>query len=170
MKKHLFTLVVIAGVLLFAFSCRQNSTKSNPSLSSANTVDSTGLFLLGKDIVTEVILRPDTTGDPWEVEKVKNYNGTSMYKDLLNKIYSKELTAYDIISGKPLSAEYVKNLTNEFEGDMSKIGKLQFLEDWYYDPASNRIIKKLKSTSFAYEYKRQANLPVVYKALFKIKM
>jgi hypothetical protein len=170
MKQSAFTLIIITGILFSNYSCKHNSVKVEPVSSKTETIDTTGLFLIGSNIITEVIVKPDSLGDPWEIEKVKNFNGTLMFKDLFENIYNKKITVCDIITGKPLDISEVKKIAKEFGNDNSKIGKLQFLEDWYYSPSTNRIIKKLKSTSFAYEFRREQNLPVVYKALFKLNM
>jgi hypothetical protein len=170
MKSSAFTLIIITGILIFNYSCKQNTAKVEPVQPKTESADTAGLYLIAKDIITEVIVKPDTLGDPWEVEKVKNFNGTLMYKDLFENIYSKKIIVCDILTGKPLDISEVKKIAREFGNDNSKIGKLQFLEDWYFNPSTNKLIKKLKSTSFAYEFQREQNLPVVYKALFKLNM
>ncbi len=170
MKKNVLSVVLLSLIMIFSYSCRQNAVKENKLIAEPVSGDTTGFLLLGRDIVTEVVLKPDTTGDPWEVEKVRNYNGSAMYKDLFNKIYKNEITVYDILTGKPLTAVQVKDIAKEFDNDLSKIGKLQFLEDWYFDPSSDKIIKKLKSTTFAYEFVREKGFPPAFKPLFRMKM
>ena len=148
-------------MLILIVSCKhankKDDTKAIPGTSEAKVSNETGsdLIVVAKDIITEVIVKPDTLGDPWEVEKVKNYNGKQMLSHLIENIYSKKLTVYDIQTGKPLNPEDVKKTAKEFGSDISKIGKLQFLEDWYFNPYTDKIIKKIKSVSFAYEFKRE---------------
>jgi hypothetical protein len=170
MKASAFTLIIITCILSLTYSCKQNTAKVEQVTPKTESTDTAGLYLIGKDIITEVVVKPDTLGDPWEIEKVKNFNGTLMYKDLFENIYNKKIIVCDILTGKPLDVSEVKKIAMEFGNDYSKIGKLQFLEDWYFNPSTNKIVKKLKSTSFAYEFKREPNLPVVYKALFKLNM
>jgi hypothetical protein len=176
MKKLVITLIAITGMLVLVSSCKNmNKKESTKSASTGSekitsTEVSSDLIVIGKDIVTEVIVKPDTLGDPWEVEKVKNYTGTRMLTNLFENIYSKKLTVYDIMTGKPLDPEAVRKIEKEFGSDLSRIGKLQFLEDWYFNPSTNKIIKKIKSVSFAYELKRGSGLPVGYKALFSLNM
>ena len=174
MKKSVFNLIIISGMLIFIVSCnsttRKEPVKSVTSTSEIKTSDGIGadLIVIAKDIITEVIVKPDSLGDPWEVEKVKNYDGKQMLTYLFENIYNKKLSVYDIFTGKPLDPSAVKKIENEFGSDLSKVGKLQFLEDWYFNPATDKIIKKIKSVSFAYEFKREKGLPVGYKALFKL--
>lgn len=174
MKKLPIGLIIISGILTFVISCKSTPTKETvrpvAGISEARTTTevSNDLIVVAKDIITEVIVKPDTLGDPWEVEKVKNYDGKQMLANLFENINNKKLIVYDIFTGKPLDPAAVKKIEKEFGSDLSKVGKLQFLEDWYFNPATNKIIKKIKSVSFAYEFKREKGLPPGYKALFKL--
>jgi len=174
MKNLICTLIIALGMLILIVSCKhankRDDTKAIAGTSEvmASKEASSDLIVVAKDIITEVIVKPDTLGDPWEVEKVKNYNGKQMLSQLFDNIYSKKLTVYDIQTGKPLDPAVVRKTEKEFGSDISKIGKIQFLEDWYFNPSTNKIIKKIKSVSFAYEYIRSDGLPVGYKALFRL--
>ncbi len=167
MKKNVLSLILISGILLVGFSCKNRTVKEGQKSSESNEISSS-LLLIGKDIITEVILYPDSLGDPWELEKVKNFNGKLLYSRLFDDIYSKKVTVYDVFTDKPLTPEDVKKSVNEINGDISKIGKLQFQEDWYFDPSTGSIVKKIKSVTFACTIIRDPGLPRGYKGLFKI--
>lgn len=172
MKTQVIILAMASA--LFLVGCRHADKKENKKevTVTANEVKASesdsNLIVIAKDIISEVVVRPDTLGDPWEVEKVKNYSGKRMFDDLFDNIYRKKLIVYDITTGKPLDPETVRNTAKEFGNDYSKIGKIQFTEDWYYNTSTNKINKKIKSVLFAYEVKRQKGLPAGYKALFKL--
>jgi hypothetical protein len=167
MKKNILSLIMISGMLFLGFSCRSKTGKEGQQPSGSNEI-SANLLLIGKDIITEVILNPDSLGDTWELEKVKNFNGKLLYTSLFENIYSKKITVYDAFSDKPLTPEDVKKSENEFNRDFSKIGKLQFLEDWYFNPSTGSITKKIKSVTFAFTIIRDPGLPPGYKGLFKL--
>lgn len=154
-------------MLFLGFSCRNKTVKEGQQPSGGNEI-SANLLLIGKDIITEVILSPDSLGDPWEMEKVKNYNGKLLYTRLFENIYNKKITVYDVFTDKPFTPEDVKKTENEFNGDFSKVGKLQFQEDWYFNPSTGSLTKKIKSVTFAYTIKRDPGLPPGYKGLFKL--
>jgi hypothetical protein len=170
MKKSVFVLIVLSGILLLSFSCKNTTVKesSNPSASGGEA--NSDLIVVGKDIITEVIVKPDSLGDPWQVEKVKNYNGKQMFSNLFENIYNKKVTVYDILSEEPLSPDNVRKMEQDFSKDLSKIAKFQFLEDWYFNPVTNKITKTVKSVSFGYELTSGEGLPPRYKALFRLKM
>jgi hypothetical protein len=171
MKMKVLFLTIATLIILITPSCNKVTKNSSSGTSNVNEINQEGkdMILIGKGIITEVIVKADTLGDPWEVEKVKGYNGKLMFKTLFDKIYSKELTVYDCISGEPLMPDKIRAMEKDYNSDISKISKITYLEDWYFNTTSNSIIKKIKSSSFGYEYNRGEGLPIGYKALFQIK-
>ena len=171
MKKLVCTLIIISGMLIFIGSCKHKTLKDNSSNSAALSSEiSPDLIVVANDIITEVIVKPDTLGDTWEVEKVRNFNGKLMFTNLFENIYSKKVTVYDNLTGAPLDPGDVRKMEKEFGSDVSEIAKIQFLEDWYFNPSTNKIIKKIKSASFGYVSSKENGFPVRYKALFKLKI
>jgi hypothetical protein len=161
-------MIIISVILFLNYSCKNTIKKDSQKVVTVDTTVQASNILVAKDIISEVIVKPDTTGDPWESEKVKNYDGKLMFNDLFEKIYSKKIVVYDILSGKPMDPSEVKKLEIDFGSDISKIAKFQFLEDWYFDTLSNKLVKKLKSVSFGYTVQREAGLPAGYKAFFRL--
>ena len=168
MKKSTFFLAAFLIILVSCGSCK-NTTKNKISGSEISTPVNEGLILIGKDIITEVVVKPDTLGDPWEVEKVKGYDGKEMVVSLFENIKNRNLVVYDCFTGEAMTPAAVKKMEDEIGTDLSRIGKIQFLEDWYFNPVKSIITKKIKTVSFGYETIREGGLPKGYKALFKLK-
>lgn len=167
--------ILLFLMLVVATSCG-NSGKEPPAESRKGTdgskppVSATAspeLVLIGSDIVTEVIIRPDPDGDPWEIEKVAGYRGDLMVNTIFGLIYEGKLTAWDYHSGEPMTPADVRDIEKEFSNDRSKIGKLSFTEDWYYDPTANRIEKITKSAVFGYELYNGEGKVYAYRAAFR---
>lgn len=134
---------------------------------NSGTALPSGAVLIATDIVTEVIIRPDPEGDPWETEKVAGYTGDVMIESIFSRIYEGTLTVYDYHSGEPLTTADVKKIEGEFKNDRTKIGKLSFTEDWYYYPSENRVEKKAKSVTFGYELYNNLGKVYAYRAAFR---
>ena len=126
-----------------------------------------GAVTIATDIVTEVIIRPDPEGDPWDAEKVAGYRGDPLVESIFSRIYEGTLTVYDYHSGEPLTAADVKKIEGEFENDRNKIGKLSFTEDWFYYPDENRIEKRTKAVTFGYELYNNVGKVYAYRAAFR---
>ena len=176
MKKLVYALIILTGTLVLNFSCKNGKAKENTNVKENSkevivSPDSgSGLIVIARDIITEVIVKPDSLGDPWEVEKVRNYSGKQMFTTLFENIHDRKVTVYDNLTGNPLGPEEVSKMEKEIGSDLSRIAKIQFLEDWFFNPSTNKIIKKLKSASFGYILPAGKLEPVRYKALFKLKI
>jgi hypothetical protein len=174
MKKLIYAVILFSGVLILNFSCKnakpKEVPKETPKEVPAPTSSEAGLILVAKDIITEVIVKPDTLGDPWEIEKVKNYNGNMMFNKLFENLSGNQVTVYNNLTETPLTPDEIKKLKKELGSDLSRIAKLQFQEDWYFNPVTNKFIKKLKSVSFGYKSSKTEGDPVRYKALFKLRV
>ncbi len=170
MKPAYIFYVLVVITVITAASCKE-SRKEHKAATTTTAFDTTsaGLIIIGYDIITEVILKPESSGDPWELEKVKGFNGEPMFLNLLEKIEQDNINVYDCITGEILKPSEAKKILKETGSDISKIAKIQFTEDWYFNPATNEIIKKVKSMSFGYELEREKGLPPAYKPWFSIK-
>jgi hypothetical protein len=156
-------------VLIAVSSCRNSGSENKPASTSINSSVPEGLIPVGTDMITDVILRPDSLGDPWEVEKVKGFNANDMFSTLLNNIYNNKITVYSALSETPMKPAEVKKIVDEFGSDLKKIAKIQFCEDWFLDPATGNIVRKTKSIILGFEIPREQGLPPSYRAMFRIK-
>ncbi|MDF1560639.1 MAG: hypothetical protein P1P83_10600 [Bacteroidales bacterium] len=137
-----------------------------PELTVTDSLPPDAILIAG-DIVTEVIIKPDPDGDPWETEKVAGYRGADFISSIFMRIYDGTMTVYDYHTGEALSADDVKKIEHEFGDDRSVIGKLSFTEDWYYFPSSNSLHKRAKSVTFGYELYNNLGKVYAYRAAFR---
>ena len=163
-------IILLTIMVLLAVSCRNEKPAQQIVSSSENDKTKAGLVIVARDIVTETIIKPDPEGDPWEVEKVAGFQGKEMIDGVFNSIYNGTLVAKDYHTGEILCPSDIKAFEKEFKNDRSRIGKLSFTEDWFYDPADNDIIKKVKSVAFGYELINNDGKVFGYKAVFEARI
>jgi hypothetical protein len=170
MKTLISISLTLSAIVLIIFGCNGNKEVRTQKVEKDNSVPDTGLIVVAKDIITEVIVNQVPDGDPWEAEKIQGYNGKLMLEQIFEDIYNERLTVFDYHSGLELTPKEVKQLEDEFNSDHSVIGKLQFTEDWYLDPKTDGIIKDVKSVVFGAELKEESGNVYGYKALFQVKL
>jgi len=144
-----------------------DATQSEAGTPESEAAAPEGAVIIATDIVTEVIIRPDPEGDPWDAEKVAGYRGDPLVEAIFSRIYEGTLTVFDYHSGEPLTPAEVKKIEGEFKNDRSKIGKLSFTEDWFYYPDENRIEKRTKAVTFGYELYNNVGKVYAYRAAFR---
>lgn len=162
--KRIVYLLILAVI---AFSCKERNAihKPTPPLTTPETP--AGAVIVAHDIVTEIIIKPDPEGDPWDIERVSGYTGSDFINDIFKKIYDGSITVYDYHSGEALSISDVRKIESEFDNDRSRIGKLSFIEDWYYYPVTNRLEKRTRSVTFGYELYNNLGKVYAYQAAFR---
>ena len=159
--------IILLLLTVLITSCNERRSEQK-TVSAPQTEDvPEGAVLIASGIVTEVIIRPDPDGDPWEIEKVAGYNGEAMVNSIFERVYDGTLTVYDYHSGEVLTAGDVKKIEAEFKNDRTKIGKLSFTEDWYYRPAANTLEKRARSVVFGYELYNNLGKVYAYRAAFR---
>ena len=158
----------IVAICIFVTACTGCEAGRKNEGAAAKTVAPAGAVTVATGIVTEIIVKPDPEGDPWEREKVAGFNGDDFVNDIFDMIYNGTLTPYDYHSGEKMTPEQVRELEKEFSGDRSKIGKLSFTEDWYYVPSANRLEKKTRSVVFGYELYNNLGKVYAYRAAFRV--
>ena len=159
--------IILLLLTVLITSCNERRSEQKTVSAPLTEEVPEGAVLIASGIVTEVIIRPDPDGDPWEIEKVAGYNGEAMVNSIFERIYDGTLTVYDYHSGDVLTANDVKKIEAEFKNDRTKIGKLSFTEDWYYRPAENTLEKKARSVVFGYELYNNLGKVYAYRAAFR---
>ncbi|MCJ7819576.1 MAG: hypothetical protein MUP53_00105, partial [Bacteroidales bacterium] len=101
------------------------------------------------------------------ITKVQGYKGEVMINTIFERIYDGSLTVYDYHTGEEMTASDVKRLEKEFDNDRSKIGKLSFTEDWYYNPVTNSMQRVTKSVVLGIELYNDLGKVYAYKAAFQ---
>jgi len=130
---QLFFLVFLA----FTISCQEKTEISDPVQNDlpANQISS--------PLTCDVVIKPNPD-DPWAVECLKDLKREEFVDAIFNGVYNKQITAYDIFEGKKLSVGAIKKMEENGEIDRDKIGKFQFVEEWYFDKESLTMTKKVK--------------------------
>ncbi len=155
-----FLLVIIIGISL---SCKQEVVVEKTDQISPE------LIKVADNIIYDVVVKAETD-DQWELEKVAGFSGSEMINDLFESLYSGELKARDYHSGKELASGDIRKIENRPGFERSNIGRIQFTEDWYYNPAKKEIEKKVRQIVFGYKTDTEDRLGVGYMAAFEILM
>jgi len=161
---------VFLFLLALLTACRGRTEEQYSPTTGQEEMAGRGMILIASDIVTEVIIRPDPEGDPWEIEKVQGYKGEVMINTIFDRIYDGSLKVYNYHTGEEMTASDVKRLEKEFDNDRSKIGKLSFTEDWYYNPVTNGMQRVTKSVVLGIQLYNDLGKVYAYKAAFQASM
>ena len=161
--RNLFYILIILTIFS---SCRQSSVNNNVPAATV-TEDSNEGILVAEGIIYDVIVKAEKD-DPWLKEMVEGYHEKEFVDGLFESVYSEEVKVSDYHSGKELSIKDIKKLENMEEYSRDRIGKIQFTEDWYLNPSTNSMQKKIRSVVFGYRIDPDDIKRTGYLAAFRI--
>jgi hypothetical protein len=161
------TLYAIFLLLLWATSCKQPvETKMSEEVPATyqasvakmpNNIPDSSALLLADSLIYDVVLRAPKNEDEWAAYCLRNVDIQTLANQIFDAIYSGKLQAYHYSSMEKMSIEQVKEFEAQSDNKRSAIAKAQFEEQWFFDPTTARMVKKVTGLMLAYEINAAQN-------------
>jgi hypothetical protein len=162
MKKLIFILLPLV------LCCSKTSpVKEIPSL--ANPEKITTQILVADTIIYDVIIRNPNPDDTWTASCLKGLQRSELVDSLFAWVYNGKLSAYDFDSHQKLNVNDIEKIESAKDFDREKIGKIQFMEKWYYDGSVPGLNKEIISLVLGYEVYNESGELRGYKPVFKMR-
>lgn len=145
-----FLLFILIACL--AAGCRKGDNQQNNYQQKNNLHDSETRLLVAANIIYDVVVIPEVKDDEWEAERLKGYSGEEMVNALFEAVYSRKAVATDYFSGERIKPSMLKEMEATDEYRRSDIAKLQFTENWYFNPETLEIEKEIIAIVPGYRY------------------
>ena len=97
----------------------------------------------------DVTIKNPDPEDDWTEEDIGRMDELALANIILNAIYNGRLTAYNYQYETPMTIAEVKELESRYPRE--KIGRMRFVEEWYFDEKELKFGKKVNSIMIAYE-------------------
>lgn len=154
--KIIITALICSG--LFLFSC-QNKREEEQQLLKGKAI--------ANPIIYEVVVKNPNPDDDWMNECLENTNSSVLIKDILKAVKSGELKAFDYYDNHQLSKKEITAIIKDNQLE-ERTGKIQFVEDWYWDKNNLQLQKVVKKIMFGYEVYHDNGELRGYKASFVV--
>ena len=165
-KKTLIIILLIASIT----ACKQQG--SEPSVTGkAKTLKDTTLLdfqSIAESIRYDVIIKNPDPDDEWTETCLKGLDREKLVDEVYKAIYAGKVKAYDYYTDDPMSVKQVKEIEKQAESDGAEVAKVQFLEDWFFDPVTFNLYKKVHFIMLAYELLDENGKVRSYKAAFYV--
>jgi len=164
------SILTFAGIIfLMSFTgCKQENQKHSENKEDQLTISGINGNLVANPIIYDVIIKNPDPEDRWATEKLEKLNKEALVDLIFNAVESGKVIAYNYHTDEKMSMKEFKALKKLEEFDKSKIGEIQFIEDWYFDEVNMKMTKIVKSIMLAYEVYDQFGKVRGYKAAFRI--
>ena len=162
MIKKLLFIILITGTVT---ACRQGTETRQPA-----DFEKAGKMIVADNIIYDVVVKPENVYDEWETERLAGYSGEEMISALFEAIYNGSAFAMDYFTGEKIKPSQLKKLEETDEYRRNDIAKLQFTENWYFNPKTLEVEKDVITIVPGYRYTVETgDVPATgYRALFSI--
>jgi len=164
----MYKIQLVALLFLLMAACTPKEKSEPTEINVETSTDS--LIIVAESIIYDVIIIPQSDNDEWEAEKLEGFSGSEMINSLFESIYNDKVEVFDYHSGEKMSISDVKKMENSEGFEREKIGKIQFTENWYYNPDNLKMEKEIVSIVPGYESRSSDGLIISYKAAFRLDM
>lgn len=181
--KNYYIILICLHLILVVSSCKQKTTNSDneqigdtvqqttqeafiPDTRTFYEVDKNQSIDIANPITYDVIIKNPDSADEWTTECLKDTKAEILINILFQAVYKNRLIAYDYMSNEPMTTDQVKEFEKEYTRD--KIGKIQFVEEWYFNEETLEMGKKIKEVTIGYELYGNQGEVRAYKAGFKL--
>ncbi len=171
MKARFFPLLLLA--LTVSIACHRQTGNPPDNANVPELPDTTSSFtatagMIADSIVYDVVIKNANPYDTWTTECLSGLDRKTFVDELFRAIYGGKLTAVDFDTEEVLSPEQVKKLEKEIKKVRSRIAKIQFTEDWYFDTLSLSMQKEVRSVVLGYEVYDDQGTVRGYKPVFRV--
>lgn len=163
MKIKNYHLIVLLFILIKSVGCNSGNEEAGTNTDSltikepiiktgtfySNNLDAGNAILLADTIAYDVTIKNPDPSDEWTEQDLGRMDELALANMIYNAIYQKKLIAYDYQFETPMTIEEVKAKESEFSRD--KIGRMRFVEEWYFDEKNLQFGKKINTIMIAYE-------------------
>ena len=162
----LIIILLIAGLT----ACKQQGSESYFTGKNKTLKDTTLLNLqpIAKSVRYDVVIKNPDTDDEWTETCLEGLDREKLVDEVYKAIYTGKIKAYDYYTDDPISVKQVKKIEKQAEANGVEIAKVQFLEDWFFDPVSFNLYKKVHFIMLAYEILDENGNARNYQAAFYV--
>jgi hypothetical protein len=159
-------LIIGVAVFVATFTSCKNDKPTVSTISTKTTPE--GSIVLADSLVYGIATQISENSDPNESEEFKLFLQKKLVNYIFEQLYAKKLKAYDFLTGEELSLKDLKKIEAAEGFSRSKVGKVQFNEQWYFD--KNGVLnKRVNSMTFGIEHYSNQGTFLNYNALFTIR-
>lgn len=158
--------ILLFGVAMAITSCNNGKT-SAVKLSEKSAVPDSALVLTD-NLIYGIATHASENVDSSELLEFNKFLQGKLIDYIFEEIYGGRLKAYDFLSEKELTVNEVKDIEKAEGFTRSKVGKVQFNEQWLIDK-NGVLLKRVNSMTLGIEHYSKQGTFLNYNALFTIR-
>ncbi|MGC9472446.1 MAG: hypothetical protein ACP5D1_13000 [Bacteroidales bacterium] len=171
MKQHASLLLFFFITVLIVTGCRSRSGDTPPHPSDSAmiiTKVATEAISLAPSITYDITVKNPDPDDWWTTECLNELKLNKLVDMIFEAVYEGKLTPWHYHEERPMTVKEIRELEKDPEFSRSRIGKVQFIEDWHFNEETLNFQKRVKALMLAYELYDAEGKVRGYKAAFQV--
>lgn len=145
------TCLLLALAVTVLISCRKNAEPYPTDTVLSLQADSVSGVRVARSIIQDIVIKNNNPDDLWAEQCLQGMYRDTLVSVLFDMAYSGQAKVYDFDTDALLNVKDLKKRENMPGFSRDKVGKVQFVESWYLDPAMASFTKKVSSLVIGYE-------------------
>jgi len=160
--------LLFIGLIVLVMATSSCNNKKTEVAKANFAITPGGATVIADSLIYGIETHENENSDLSENEAFKSFLQDKLINYVFDQVYNGKLKAYDFFSDKELSIKEVREIEKAEWFSRSKVGKIQFNEQWYVDK-DGILRKRVYSIILGVEnYSDKGNF-INYRALFRVK-
>jgi hypothetical protein len=166
-NKSMLLLAIAVSIML---SCRKNTETTYQGTSVHSPADTAAGLLVADKIIQDIVIKNNDPDNAWADECLKGMQRENLVDAVFALAYSGKANVYDFDTNEKLTMKQLKKREKEAGFSREKIGKIQFIENWYLNADKVTFTKKVSSLVLGYETFDSQGVFLGYLPVFRMVM
>lgn len=164
MNRPLLTILLLSSLL---WGCKNERERQ---YAKYDTVNIESMSVVIADTITyDIVVKNTDPFDEWTQQCLNSFNRQDLVDILFAAVYSGNIKAYNYSDDSVMSIEEIKAIEKLDDFSRDKIGKMQFIEEWYFDEKNFIFGKRVNAIMIAYE-RYSSDGTIRYNPVFKVRL
>ena len=153
-------------LLVVLTSCSGQQEAEELQESGSNT----GSLQVADQIIYDVIIKNPDPQDEWTEKCLLGLKRGELVDFIFEGLYDERFRAYDIFNDQLIPLRRIRKMEKDREFTREQVSKIQFVEDWYLDPDSYSMSKRVTEVRLGLEHFDGFGMHLGHNPLFKVRL
>lgn len=130
----------------------------------------TGSLQVADQIIYDVIIKNPDPQDEWTEKCLVGLKRGELVDFIFEGLYDERFRAYDIYNDQLIPLRRIRKMEEDREFTRDQVSKIQFVEDWYLDPESYSMFKRVTEVRLGLEHFDGFGMHLGHNPLFKVRL
>lgn len=164
--RHFVFSISMPVLLAMLTSCSGQHEAEGLSVSGGHAAS----LQVADQIIYDVIIKNPDPQDEWTEKCLAGLKRGELVDFIFQGLYDERFNAYDIFNDQLIPMRRIRKMEENGEFTREQVSKIQFVEDWYLDPGSYSMSKRVTEVRLGLEHIDGFGMHLGHNPLFKVRL